>query len=422
MARDWAGQHGRPRRRYRGGSGQSRRHLCRRGDERRLEDREQRHYLGAGVRRRTEPVGRRHRHRAVESRTWSGSEPAKANGRQGYFLRRRAIFKSTDAGQTWTFYGARRQAAPSAASRRSNNPDTVYVAAAGDLFKTDPERGLYKTVDGGTHLDANRSSSTRTPGSSTWRWIRRTARRSVAASYQRRRTAWGFNGGGPGSALWKTTDAGKNVENGSRAAACPAYGKWGRAGLAFSRSNPNIVYAMIEPGPAGRRRRRRAAREPHAPSSIQPRRHLALGGQRRHLEADEQRERPRDVLQPDSRRPERREHGVSRSSGALQVDRRRADVQNIPEGALVAAARSGADAVCPCAPFDSAIDRADLPPSHPDHHAMWIDPANPKHIILGHDGGVDFSYDGGRTWQLQNCDADGAVLSGGGGHAAAGPR
>lgn len=43
-----------------------------------------------------------------------------------------------------------------------------------------------------------------------------------------------------------------------------------------------------------------------------------------------------------------------------------------------------------------------LPPSHPDHHAMWIDPANPAHVLLGHDGGVDFSYDGGRTWQAQN--------------------
>jgi photosystem II stability/assembly factor-like uncharacterized protein len=52
-------------------------------------------------------------------------------------------------------------------------------------------------------------------------------------------------------------------------------------------------------------------------------------------------------------------------------------------------------------PFDRD-PRGPLPPSHPDHHAMWIDPANPKHVMLGHDGGVDFSYDGGRTWQLQN--------------------
>src|SRR5581483_3705577 len=53
------------------------------------------------------------------------------------------------------------------------------------------------------------------------------------------------------------------------------------------------------------------------------------------------------------------------------------------------------------APFERD-PRGPLPPSHPDHHAMWIDPANPKHIMLGHDGGVDFSYDGGTTWQLQN--------------------
>ena len=69
---------------------------------------------------------------------------------------------------------------------------------------------------------------------------------SIAASYQRRRTAWGFNGGGPGSALWKTVDGAKTWKT-LEAAACRAYGNWGRVGLAFARSNPKIVYAMIEP-------------------------------------------------------------------------------------------------------------------------------------------------------------------------------
>jgi photosystem II stability/assembly factor-like uncharacterized protein len=53
------------------------------------------------------------------------------------------------------------------------------------------------------------------------------------------------------------------------------------------------------------------------------------------------------------------------------------------------------------APFNRDLS-GPLPPSHPDHHAMWIDPNNAKHVMLGHDGGVDFSYDGGRTWQLIN--------------------
>ena len=158
------------------------------------------------------------------------------------------VFKSIDAGKTWSAHGPARQRHDRPHRHRSREtPDVVYVAAAGDLFKAHPSAGSTKRSTA-ARRGRNRSSSTRTPDSSTWRWIRRTARSLIAASYQRRRTAWGFNGGGPGSALWKTIDAGKTwkrIEGGG----LPAYGHWGRVGLAFSRSNPNVVYAMIEPGP-----------------------------------------------------------------------------------------------------------------------------------------------------------------------------
>jgi photosystem II stability/assembly factor-like uncharacterized protein len=75
--------------------------------------------------------------------------------------------------------------------------------------------------------------------------------------------------------------------------------------------------------------------------------------------------------------------------------------KTIPEGILSRLPNPVQTPSSLVAPFDRGPDDA-LPPSHPDHHAMWIDPANPKHILLGHDGGVDFSYDGGKTWQLQN--------------------
>src|SRR5438034_806322 len=120
-------------------------------------------------------------------------------------------------------------------------------AVAGDLFKADPERGLYKTIDGGRTWtkskfiddDSGFVDVAMDPSNS---------QVLIAASYQRRRTVWGFNGGGPGSALWKTIDAGKTWKrldgNG-----LPPYGQWGRTGIAISRSNPNVVYAMLEPGP-----------------------------------------------------------------------------------------------------------------------------------------------------------------------------
>src|SRR5437773_5148168 len=128
------------------------------------------------------------------------------------------------------------------------NPDIVYVAAAGDVFKPHPERGLYKTTDGGKTWTKSKFIDDDT-GFIDVAMDPSNSNILLAASYQRRRTAWGFNGGGPGSAIWKTVDAGKTwtkIEGGG----LPPYGKWGRVGFDFFRANPNIVYALSEPGPA----------------------------------------------------------------------------------------------------------------------------------------------------------------------------
>ena len=152
----------------------------------------------------------------------------------------------------------------------------------------------------------------------------------VAASYQRRRASWGFNGGGPGSALWKTIDGGKTwkrLEGGG----LPPYGKWGRVGLAFSRSNPNILYAMIEPGPqrAAAVAAREVAARIAAPSSIRTAPGIWRSDDKGATwKLDEQRKRPGDVLQPDSRRSEGSEHGLRARAKPAQVHRRRKDVQD----------------------------------------------------------------------------------------------
>ena len=124
--------------------------------------------------------------------------------------------------QDLVLHGPRRQRGHRPHPHRPRNPDIVYVAAGGDLFKAHPERGLFKTIDGGRTWTKSKVIDDDTgfidvvmdPSNN---------QVLVAASYQRRRTAWGFNGGGPGSALWKTTDAGKTwkkIEGGG----LPPYG------------------------------------------------------------------------------------------------------------------------------------------------------------------------------------------------------
>ena len=131
------------------------------------------------------------------------------------------------------------------------DPNIVYVAAVGHLFGSNPERGLYKSIDGGK----------------TWKLAKfidndtgfiDVAMDSVnpkilyAASFQRRRTWWGTNGGGAGSALWKTMDAGETwtkITGGGFPA--PKDGILGRIGISVFRAKPTTLYIIAEVGAEG---------------------------------------------------------------------------------------------------------------------------------------------------------------------------
>ncbi len=308
------------------------------------------------------------------------------------------IFKSTDAAKGWTAMGLGDSGTIGRIVIDPKNPDVVYVAAAGDLFKSNPERGLYKTTDGGRSWTKSKFIDADT-GFIDVAMDPSNSQVLYAASYQRRRTAWGFNGGGPGSALWKTADAGKTwkrLEGGG----LPPYGKWGRVGLAIARSNPAIVYAMIEPGPqpGGGGRASAAASAALDPSRAGIWRSDDRGATWKLASNENGRAMYFSQIRVDPNDPNivfALERTLYRSTDGART------FTTIPEGLL---SRLPSPAQTPSslvAPFDRD-PRGPLPPSHPDHHAMWIDPANSKHIMLGHDGGVDFSYDGGNTWQLQN--------------------
>src|SRR5262245_48357145 len=155
------------------------------------------------------------------------------------------VYKTIDAGKTWTNVGLRTSMHIGRVVTHPSNPDIVYVAAQGSVWGPGGERGLYRTMDGGrtwTRTLTVDDDTGVTDVAMDWR----DPNVLYAASYQRRRSAFGFNGGGPGSALWKSTDAGatwkKITGNG-----LPS-GEYGRIGIAVYRKDPRVLYVSIEQG------------------------------------------------------------------------------------------------------------------------------------------------------------------------------
>ncbi len=194
-------------------------------------------------------VDRRHRHRAVEPRHRLRRH-RRAEQPPELVVRRRRLQVHRRRQDASKYIGLKETQSIARMVVHPKNPNIVYVAAVGHLFGPNPERGLYKTTDGGEDLDEHQVHRRghrlhrRRDGS------RRTRTSSYAASYQRRRAPWGFNGGGPGSGIWKTTDAAKTwtklTGNG-----LPANPIIGRIGLDIARSKPSTIYASIEVGPSG---------------------------------------------------------------------------------------------------------------------------------------------------------------------------
>src|SRR5881392_1081455 len=155
------------------------------------------------------------------------------------------IYKSTDAGKTFTRMGLEDSQTIARIVVDPKDPNVVYVAVLGHLFGPNKDRGVFKTTDGGKSW-SNVKFIDEDTGFTDLAIDPVDNKTLYAASYQRRRTSWGFNGGGPGSGLWKTVDAGKTWAK-LQGNGLPE-GLLGRIGIDVSRSNPNVIYAQIEVG------------------------------------------------------------------------------------------------------------------------------------------------------------------------------
>ena len=147
-----------------------------------------------------------------------------------------------DGGATWTNMGLEDTHHIGRVHIHSTNPDIVYVAALGHLWGPNAQRGVFKTTDGGK-TSKNIKFITENTGFVDLAMDPESPDTLYAAAYQRRRRAFGFNGGGPGSGLYKTTDGGVTW---TKLTGGLPEDDTGRIGIGIYRKDPRIVYAIIE--------------------------------------------------------------------------------------------------------------------------------------------------------------------------------
>ena len=254
------------------------------------------------------------------------------------------VYKSIDGGKKFEYVGLKETQSIARIVVSPKDPNVAYVAAVGHLFGPNAERGLFKTTDGGKTWTNTKFIDNDTGFTDV---VMDPANPNVlfAASYQRRRTPWGFNGGGPGSGIWKTTDAGRTWTK-LTGSGLPTNPIIGRIGLDIARSHPQTIYASIEVGAErrhrrGRERRRHTAepltsaarggsggrgQQPPPPPDPNKSGDLAVGRCREDVEVPVELDGPADVLQPDPRRSDEPRDRVPGRRAVLQDGRRRQDV------------------------------------------------------------------------------------------------
>jgi photosystem II stability/assembly factor-like uncharacterized protein len=292
------------------------------------------------------------------------------------------VYKSADGGRTWHNVGLRDSHHIGRIALHPTDSRIAYVAAMGHLWGPNEERGLYRTTDGGQSWQRILNVDTLT-GVSDVAIDPVDPRIVFAATYQRMRKAFGFDGGGPGSALWKSTDGGDTWKklgpvrqdaaaavgarvrggqpNDTIGSAGPnglPIGEWGRVGISIYRKDPRIVYASVEQG-----YRFNASTE-------YTQRLAGLYRSEDHGETwthmSDWNPRPMYASQP----------------LVDPGDDQRVYMEN---------AFSWSD--------DGGRTFTDANQSlHGDDRILWVDPHDSRHVIKGDDGGIGISYDRARTW------------------------
>ncbi len=288
---------------------------------------------------------------------WAGTGEANSRNSSSWG---NGVYRSLDGGSKWEHLGLEATHCIARVVVDPGDSNTVYVAALGRLWGENAERGVFKTTDGGKHWSHVLEVDARTGACDL---VMDPSNPSVlyAAMYARRRTPWSYSGGGKTGGIFRTTDAGRTwtrLTNGLPAEA-------GRIGLDVYRKNPKTVMAVVESDLGG-----------HLSEFESKSR---AGGVFRSTDGGEHWER----LSPYAPRPFYFSQLRVQPDDSSRVYLLGTDLWISDDGGRTFRAGGARNL-------------------HPDCHAMWVDPANGDHVLLGTDGGLFMSHDRARTWNFIN--------------------
>jgi photosystem II stability/assembly factor-like uncharacterized protein len=261
------------------------------------------------------------------------------------------VYKSEDGGSTWANVGLEQSEHIGEILIDPRNSDVVYVAAQGPLWSKGGDRGLYKSIDGGKTWTQSLAISEHT-GVSDIAFDPQNPDVIYATSYQRRRHVWTLINGGPESTIYKSTDAGKTWNKINKG--LPSV-DLGRIGIDVAPSDGNIVYAIVEAskGKSGFYRSTDGGSSWHKQSSY-------VSGSPQYYQE-------------------------------IVVDPKNANRVYSLDTYLMVSEDGGKT-------FTKAGEEA----KHVDNHALWINPNNTEHLIIGSDGGVYESWDRAKNWTFKD--------------------
>ncbi len=261
------------------------------------------------------------------------------------------VYKSIDAGKTWRNVGLEQTYHIGAVAIHPKNPDIVYVAALGHLWGPNPERGVYRTTDGGQTWKQILTRGNEA-GAVDLAMDPSNPRVLYATFWQISRKPWRMDSGGPGSGIWKSTDGGDTWQDLSHAPGLPR-GVEGRIGISLSAANPDRVYALVEASDGGVFRSDNGGRTWSKQNSENDLRQRAWYYS--HIYAD----------------PKNPDLVYVLNVGAFES-------------------------------IDGGRTFHQFNPPHGDNHDLWIAPNDPNRMILSNDGGATISLDGGHTWSTED--------------------
>ena len=266
------------------------------------------------------------------------------------------IYRSLDAGKTWTSMGLEQTRHIHRIIIDPANPNIVYVAAIGSPWGEHPERGIFKTSDGGQNWEKVLYVNSRT-GAADLIMDPTNPNKLIAALWEHKRDPWFFKSGGKGSGLYTTIDGGKTWARKTEKNGLPE-GDLGRIGLAMAFNKPTIIYALIE---------------------------AKKNALYKSMDGGDQWVKVND--------------GPGIGNRPFYYSDLFVDPQNenrvYTVFTYVNVSEDGGKNFSELMPAYNANNGV-----HPDHHAWWIHPDDGSFMIDGNDGGLNITRDGGASWRF----------------------